>query len=203
MTDGNCRLTAKNRDQLRNPTLCNRVWATFTFTFTLYIFSLPVLWGYWHCPHCMQSRVCETVEHLSVPSTGSSSSLQWVCWWAPRGQEISISSRRRCLATNACSVLLTAKARGWTQTCFFCCDNSIWCVSHSLALHIPKTMLSTLMSTVIPLYLRQQSAVDIAIECFVWVTDVGCMSWSADIRRSHWLRQGGFTAPLSPCRLAR
>ena len=24
-------LTAKNRDQLRNPTLSNRVWATFTF----------------------------------------------------------------------------------------------------------------------------------------------------------------------------
>ena len=24
-------LTAKNRDQLRNPTLGNRVWATFTF----------------------------------------------------------------------------------------------------------------------------------------------------------------------------
>jgi len=28
-----CRLTAKNRDQLRNPTLGNGVWATFTFTF--------------------------------------------------------------------------------------------------------------------------------------------------------------------------
>jgi len=27
------RLTAKNRDQLRNPTLGNRVLATFTFTF--------------------------------------------------------------------------------------------------------------------------------------------------------------------------
>ena len=27
-----CRLTAKNRDQLRNPTLDNRVWASFTFT---------------------------------------------------------------------------------------------------------------------------------------------------------------------------
>ena len=27
-----CRLTAKNRDQLRNPTLGNRVRATFTFT---------------------------------------------------------------------------------------------------------------------------------------------------------------------------
>ena len=26
-----CRLTAKNRDQLRKPTLGNRVWATFTF----------------------------------------------------------------------------------------------------------------------------------------------------------------------------
>jgi len=31
MTYVACRLTAKNRDQLRNPTLSNRVWATFTF----------------------------------------------------------------------------------------------------------------------------------------------------------------------------
>jgi len=31
MTDVTCRLTAKNRDQLRNPTLGNRVRATFTF----------------------------------------------------------------------------------------------------------------------------------------------------------------------------
>jgi len=31
MTHATCRLTAKNRDQLRNPTLGNRVWATFTF----------------------------------------------------------------------------------------------------------------------------------------------------------------------------
>jgi len=30
MTHVNCRLTGKNRDQLRNPTLGNRVWATFT-----------------------------------------------------------------------------------------------------------------------------------------------------------------------------
>jgi len=29
------RLTAKNRDQLRNPTLGNRVWATFTFLASL------------------------------------------------------------------------------------------------------------------------------------------------------------------------
>ena len=31
MTHVTCRLTAKNRDQLRNPTLGNRVWASFTF----------------------------------------------------------------------------------------------------------------------------------------------------------------------------
>jgi len=31
MTHVTGRLTAKNRDQLRNPTLGNRVWATFTF----------------------------------------------------------------------------------------------------------------------------------------------------------------------------
>jgi len=31
MTHITCRLTAKNRDQLRNPTLGNQVWATFTF----------------------------------------------------------------------------------------------------------------------------------------------------------------------------
>jgi len=31
MTHIICRLTAKNRDQLRNPTLCNRVRATFIF----------------------------------------------------------------------------------------------------------------------------------------------------------------------------
>jgi len=31
MTHVTRRLSAKNRDQLRNPTLCNRVWATYTF----------------------------------------------------------------------------------------------------------------------------------------------------------------------------
>ena len=32
MTHVTCTLTAKNRDQLRNPTVGNRVWASFTFT---------------------------------------------------------------------------------------------------------------------------------------------------------------------------
>ena len=40
MTHATCRLTAKNRDQLRNPTLGNRVWATFTFTFVALLYRL-------------------------------------------------------------------------------------------------------------------------------------------------------------------
>jgi len=35
MTHITCRLTAKNRDQLRNPTLGSRVWATFTYLYCL------------------------------------------------------------------------------------------------------------------------------------------------------------------------
>ena len=31
MTHVTCRLTAKNRDQLRNPPVGSRVWATFSF----------------------------------------------------------------------------------------------------------------------------------------------------------------------------
>jgi len=38
MTHVTCRLTANNRDQLRNPTLGNRVWATF---FNITAISLP------------------------------------------------------------------------------------------------------------------------------------------------------------------
>jgi len=49
MTHVTCRLTAKNRDQLRNPTLGNRVWATFTFTFLAFGGHVPggsaVQWG--------------------------------------------------------------------------------------------------------------------------------------------------------------
>jgi len=35
-----CRLTAKNRDQLRNPTLGNRVWASFTFFLFYFIANI-------------------------------------------------------------------------------------------------------------------------------------------------------------------
>ena len=42
MTHVTCRLTAKNRDQLQNPMLGNRVWATFTF-FTWACPDLPTV----------------------------------------------------------------------------------------------------------------------------------------------------------------
>ena len=46
MTHGTCRLTAKNRDQLRNPMLGNRVWATFNF-------FIQQSWSRGHrCLHC-------------------------------------------------------------------------------------------------------------------------------------------------------
>jgi len=35
MTHVTCRLTAKNRDHPGNPSLGNRVWATFTFTYSV------------------------------------------------------------------------------------------------------------------------------------------------------------------------
>ena len=43
MTHVTCRLTAKNQDQLLNLTLGNRVWAIFTFFFTLTIDSVTSL----------------------------------------------------------------------------------------------------------------------------------------------------------------
>jgi len=50
-----CRLTAKNRDQLRNPTLNNRVWATFTFYLFLFLLHLfPV------CPY-YSTRLVSTI----------------------------------------------------------------------------------------------------------------------------------------------
>jgi len=42
MTHVTCRLTAKNQDQLWNPMLGSRVWATFTF-FNIVIKSEPII----------------------------------------------------------------------------------------------------------------------------------------------------------------
>ena len=44
MTHITCRLTAKNRDQLRDPTFCNTVWANFfkTFLVVVVVYKTPV-----------------------------------------------------------------------------------------------------------------------------------------------------------------
>jgi len=54
MTHVTCRLTAKNRDQLRNPTLGNRVWATF--------FTLPVMRPEALCFRLVRPSVCAYVR---------------------------------------------------------------------------------------------------------------------------------------------
>jgi len=48
MTHVTCRLTAKNRDDLRNTMLGNRVWATFTFFICMLFYrrAIVVVWGY-------------------------------------------------------------------------------------------------------------------------------------------------------------
>jgi len=70
MTNITCRLTAKNRDRLRNPTLGNRVWATFTFfcsSFGLlrhYVFDLSV-----HlCVHTLDSEWTLALSYDDWPS---------------------------------------------------------------------------------------------------------------------------------------
>ena len=52
MTHVTCRLTVKNRDQLRNPVLGNRVWATFLSYFA----------------RCMTANSGENFEHWNISS---------------------------------------------------------------------------------------------------------------------------------------
>ena len=62
-----CRLTAKNRDQLRNPTLGNRVWATFTFSGLGWVSHMTgrVESGHTKWTHG-QLRACLPDEQLSI-----------------------------------------------------------------------------------------------------------------------------------------
>jgi len=43
MTHVTCRLTARNRDQLRNPTLCNRGWTNFFYYLNNYTLAVSAL----------------------------------------------------------------------------------------------------------------------------------------------------------------
>ena len=90
MTHVTCRLTAKNRDQLRNPALGNRVWATF-YTFS---WRLPLRYVGRYL-HRMGSMIYETVLCPSVclsqhGPTAANPPLQVCCCGPGGGQEESI-----------------------------------------------------------------------------------------------------------------
>ena len=57
-----CRLTAKNRDQLRNPTLGDRVWATFY----LLCIATDRLATYWKLAALVLSRLAAGVDREST-----------------------------------------------------------------------------------------------------------------------------------------
>jgi len=125
MTHVTCRLTAKNPDQLRNPTLGSRVWATFTFLVVsvckVSCHSLRTSIDA-ACLHSTRSRIYGTVGRpsvrLSVPSIDSSSCGRRVCCSAPasaadRPIESISRCRRRRSAANA-GIICHVQLR-WTE----------------------------------------------------------------------------------------
>jgi len=63
MTHITCRLTAKNRDQLRNPTLGNRVWTTFLCP----IWAIRLVAGYWKSRSKVNGKcVCYTSIYCGI-----------------------------------------------------------------------------------------------------------------------------------------
>ena len=68
MTHVTCRLTAKNRDQLRNATLGNRVWATFAFYCCLLLRH--------------QLRLEDVVQHVDQISIII---FSYIVWWTING----------------------------------------------------------------------------------------------------------------------
>ena len=92
MTRTTCRLTAKNRDQLRNPTLGNRVWATFTFT--VIVAWLPIINSQYHhsymhtqeyrighIVHMQPTATYVTCSVVLMLGTWVSPAKQWNQWW--------------------------------------------------------------------------------------------------------------------------
>ena len=90
MTHVTCRLTARNRDQLRNPTLGNRVWATFTFLVHV-IWTKPV-------ELCRWSRRVEG-ERLH---RGCASNVWVSCVTAARRQVVTARAAARATRDEVC-----------------------------------------------------------------------------------------------------
>ena len=101
MTHVTCRLTAKNRNQLRNPTLGNRVWAAITAHLCfLKLFFIPLsvqAWAY----------------NSSRPAAAG------LLLWARRAGDIDRLLQRRRRATNAGSATLSAYVVSWRRRLVF------------------------------------------------------------------------------------
>ena len=76
MTHVTCRPTAKNLDQLRNPMLGNRVWATFTFLLPFY--------GHYTKQHVLNTKGCWWRKVFHVLADGN------YCIWIRKGEDAGI-----------------------------------------------------------------------------------------------------------------
>ena len=142
MTHVTCRLTAKNRDQLRNPTLDNRVWAAFTFLHSFSPHSASTqsasLFPVWFFLNTVTWQPYVGL-HVAVADAGDAEGLleatvrrSWYrrcrrCWTTT-----SIRSRSSCTPTQAVKVI-RRKAASPTYT-----DQSI---GHYLRYHINEVIL--------------------------------------------------------------
>ena len=137
-----CRLTAKNWDQLRNPTLDNRVWATFTF-FTLYSGSSFICFGmdkagvfkfskllhtYIHTyihpfngplpglPGSAGTRKVKPIWVLLKQETVSGSDISWaICKSAPRSRQITTQAPHHSVFTGRMPFLPPNQQRQSTE----------------------------------------------------------------------------------------
>ena len=94
MTHVTCRLTARNRDQLRSPTLGNRVWATFTFirlrsrnrsALIAALNDKSLFWCFWELQVCtlqhyITARFLTTACHQSCKIMSHSSGTSVYTW---------------------------------------------------------------------------------------------------------------------------
>jgi len=80
MTHVTCRLTAKNRNQLRNPTLGNRVWATFAFLSALRMRSTVAFKLRIRCEFCFKPVQSDSLKSACIIPLRSVSQFLRVLW---------------------------------------------------------------------------------------------------------------------------
>ena len=103
MTHVTCMLTAKNRDQLRNPTLGNRVWATFTFLGAICCYIYCMQHGV-HVPMSLCLSVCWLRPCVKPTKTDKLVGPRR-CTLAPSGEYDSNNSGK-CIAVRKVATLL-------------------------------------------------------------------------------------------------